>query len=160
MSDVCTNSVCAILPMGYILLAVDTYHDLQWCIRPSEKTAHQLRRYYSFILTPKFSPLPWPGFWFPIYVMYVFLYLCPDWIGWTMMALYIPLCRRYYRIEHDENLHGWWSVVIIRVGLAALTYRGLAERGCDDITSYGATVQNFWNIQVGSLAPRFFMTEQ
>lgn len=50
--------------------------------------------------------------------------------------------------------------MIIRVGLAALTYQGLIERGCDDITSYVATVQNVWNIQVGSLAPRFFMMEQ
>lgn len=149
--NICRDPVCALLPMGFLLLAIDSYHDLQWCLRPSEKTAHQLRRYYSFILTPKFSPIPWPGFLFPVYVMYIFLYQCPDWVGWTMMALYMPLCHRYYRIEHDVKLSGWWSVVIIRVGLAALTYQGLVERGCDDLANFGSTAKKFWDIQVGSL---------
>jgi hypothetical protein len=77
-----------------------------------------------------------------------------------MMVLYLPLCRRYYGIEKDEKLHGWWSVVIIRVCLAALTYQGLVERGCDGLANYGDTALRFWDIQIGSVVPRFFLVQQ
>jgi hypothetical protein len=162
--DVCPHAMCIFLPIGFILLAFDSYHDLRWCLQPSKTTANQLKWYYSTILTPRIAPIPCPGFLFPIYVIYFFLNVCPDWIGWSMFALYIPLCERYYRIiclekkrrergggdeEEDSNndcLEGWWLVVGIRVGLAALTHQGIVERGCN-IEEYSDDFGRFWEIQ-------------
>ena len=34
----CTDTNCAILPLGYLLLAVDSYFDVQWVLFPSHHT--------------------------------------------------------------------------------------------------------------------------
>lgn len=130
-SAICPSAMCSLLPFGFVLLACDAYHDLRWCLAPSSATKHQLRQYYINILTPRLLPIPFPGFLFPLYVIYVFIGVCPDWIGWSMLALYIPLCKRYYSIKRgQDDLRGWWMVVGIRVLMAFLTYEGLIERGC------------------------------
>ena len=135
--DVCPQTMCSLLPVGYVLLACDSYHDLRWCFTPSESTSRQLKKYYSTILTPRLLPMPFPGFLFPIWVIYIFLAECPDWIGWSMFALYVPLCKRYYAIKKKrDDLSGWWQVLLIRVGLAVLTYKGIEQRGCD-LLNYG-----------------------
>jgi len=60
-----------------------------------------------------------------------------------MFALYVPLCRRYYKIAKEEDdLGGWWLVVAIRVGLAVLTRQGIVERGCR-MGEYGVNLKTY-----------------
>jgi hypothetical protein len=129
--DICPHAMCSLLPVGFVLIAFDSFHDLRWCLAPSANTERQLKEYYMKILTPRLSPIPFPGFLFPIYVIYVFVGVCPDWVGWSLFSLYVPLCKRYYSIKQGrDDLGGWWKVVGIRVLMALLTYKGLDERGC------------------------------
>lgn len=135
--------MCSLLPFGYVLLAFDSFHDLRWCLAPSVTTERQLKGYYSAILVPRILPVPFPGFLFPIYVIYVFLSICPDWVGWSLFACYVPLCKRYYKIivSHDD-LNGWWMVVAVRVVMFLLTYKGLQLRGCR-LSDYTDNFGNF-----------------
>ena len=163
--DICPSAMCTFLPFGFVLLAMDSFHDLRWCLTPSPITEKQLKEYYINILTPRARtrtiqfqlpisiqlpipiPIIFPGFLFPLYVIYIFVGVCPDWIGWSLLALYVPLCIRYYRIQRGwDNLGGWWMVVGIRVLMGLLTYRGLEERGCrhGDYTEHLST---FWDQQ-------------
>uniref|UniRef100_A0A7S1C084 Uncharacterized protein n=1 Tax=Corethron hystrix TaxID=216773 RepID=A0A7S1C084_9STRA len=139
--------MCSFLPFGLLLLAADSYHDLRWCLSPSEVNAKRLRRYYTTILTPRLKPIPCPGFFFPPLAIYIFLGMCPDWIGWSQFALFVPLSRKYYGIfkakegKYDD-LRGWWGVVAIRVILVALTWRGIVERGCW-VAQYGDNLKDY-----------------
>jgi hypothetical protein len=163
-SDVCPSAMCSLLPFGYVLLAIDSFHDLRWCLAPSVNTERQLKGYYTAVLVPRLLPIPYPGFLFPIYVTYVFLSVCPDHIGWCLFFCYIPLCRRYYRIVfgHDD-LEGWWIIVGIRVIMALLVYKGLDQRGCrmddykDNFSSFilkqkeeyfSSIIENFTSIEL------------
>ena len=141
--DTCPQAMCTLLPLGYLLLASDSFHDLRWCLTPSDHTGHKLKQYYNAILTPRLLPIPCPGFLFPLYVTWIFIGMCPDWVGWCLFACYIPLCRRYYNIKKGrDDLRGWWTIVAIRVIMLALTYKGIELRGCrmgdyrDNLTAF------------------------
>ena len=142
--DYCPSAMCSILPVGFMLLVSDLLYDLRWCVSPSEQNARQLKDYYMTILTPRLLPLPWPGFLFPFYVIYVFVGVCPNWTGLSLFFLYIPICEKYYRIKRDEKncLRGWWWIVAIRLLMGIVTYIGIVERGCQ-LTDYKDNVRGF-----------------
>ena len=134
----CPDTMCAFLPLGFILQTMDIYHDLAWCLFPSGKTGEALRNYYISLLTPttfwskwKYIPL-YPGYLFPLYAIFVFLYLCPTIYNWYTFFLYIPLMWRYYRImsNQDKTLKGWWSVIVLRVLLTIVTIYNIQHRNC------------------------------
>ena len=130
--DYCPNTMCSLLPFGFVLLTSDLFHDLRWCLSPSKENARKLKEYYMAVLTPRLLPIPWPGLLFPLYAIYIFVGMCPDWINWSLFFLYIPLCEKYYRIKQGEMdcLRSWWLVIVIRVLMGILTYKGWGERGC------------------------------
>ena len=129
---ICKDTNCAILPIGFALLAVDSYFDLRWVLLPSVATANALRWYYTSILAPRWRPIPHPGYFFPFYVIYKLCVQCPTVFNHMILALFVPISYRYARIltfSARENLQHWWTVVALRVGLAIVTTLALLEYG-------------------------------
>jgi hypothetical protein len=129
----CSDTMCVFLPIGYMLMAADIFFDLQWCLFPSSKSAADLRWYYTNLLTPRILSLrPYPGYWFPFYAIYVFLFQCPNVYNWMTFLYFLPIGYRYIGIlrETDKALSHWWIVVLMRVGLTVSTHYNLAYRGC------------------------------
>jgi hypothetical protein len=128
----CPDTMCAFLPLGFVLQSIDIYHDLHWCLLPSGKTGEALRNYYTTLLTPKLLYLPWPGYLFPVYAFFVFLYQCPNLYNWYIFIQYLPLSWRYYLIlsDQDKTLRNWWSVILLRLGLTVVTIFNLQSRNC------------------------------
>jgi hypothetical protein len=129
----CTDTMCVFLPIGYMLMTVDIFFDLQWCLFPSFKSAADLRWYYTNLLTPRILSLrPYPGYWFPFYAIYVFLFQCLNMYNWITFLCFVPIGYRYIGIlrETDKTLNHWWIVVLMRVGLTVSTHYNLAYRGC------------------------------
>jgi hypothetical protein len=129
----CHDTMCAFLPLGFVLMTFDLYHDLQWCIFPSPKSNLALRQYYTNLLTPTFlPPRLWPGFLFPIYATYVFLGQCPNIYNWMTFFLYLPLVYRYYTIltRKDRDLRHWWIVILLRAALTYVTIINRYDRNC------------------------------
>lgn len=128
--EVCPQAMCTLLPFGFLLLTFDLFHDLQYITNPSQSTERKLKSYYMNILTPKLW-LPWPGIFFPLYVIYIFVGICSDWVCYGLFLCYVPLCKRYYDIHKGrDDLRSWWYVIAIRFIMALLTYKGLENRGC------------------------------
>ena len=122
--------MCSFLPLGLFLMSMDITYDLGWCLFPSKKTAQSLCEYYTFILTPRLLP-PYPGWLFPVYTTYVFLWQCPNVYNWCIFLVYIPVSYRYYRIlTKQDDLQRWWFVVLLRALLTLATLRNLQSRGC------------------------------
>ena len=120
-ADFCKATNCGLLPLGYLLLLVDSYYDLRWVLWPSKHTETQLRNYYTLILTPTLRPLPCPGYWFPLYVIYKLIYQCPTFYNGVLLSLFLPISYRYKGIlnrDETEKLQHWWTIVLLRVGLA------------------------------------------
>lgn len=129
---VCKDTNCAILPIGFALLAVDSYYDLRWVLRPSPTTAQELRRYYTFLLAPRWQPIPHPGFLFPFYCIYKLCVECPTIFNHWLLALFVPISCRYVGILNlykQEQLQHWWTVVVLRVGLAVVNTLALQAYG-------------------------------
>lgn len=128
----CKDTNCAILPIGFALLAVDSYFDLRWVFRPSAATAQALRSYYTLILAPRWRPFPHPGYYFPFYVIYKLCVQCPTAFNHMLLALFVPISYRYVGILNfnvNENLQHWWTVVALRVGLAIVNMLALQAYG-------------------------------
>ena len=126
--------MCLFLPVGYALLTTDLCFDLPWVLQPSQTTANTLRQYYTFILTPSLYS---PGYWLPLFAIYVFLGLCPSVLNWILFWLFVPIaCRYYYILGHptDPNyrwqLRHWWTIIVIRMVLYCVTYYNLKQRNC------------------------------
>ncbi len=138
----CPDTMCAFLPLGFVLMSFDIYHDLQWCLVPSHKTSEALRRYYTVLLTPRLTYVPWPGYLFPIYATFVFLWQCPNIYNWYTLLLYLPLTWRYYLILtcQDKKLCYWWTVIGIRIALTFVTIINLQRRNCGSWPSHIGSV--------------------
>lgn len=128
----CSDTMCAFLPIGYMLLSADIVHDLSWCLFPSRKTREAVTNYYTNLLTPKLSPLPWPGYLFPSWAIFIFLRQCPDIYNYYTFLLYLPLIYRYWGIlqQTDKTLGAWWTVILIRILLTIVTTLSFSNRGC------------------------------
>lgn len=129
----CPDTMCVFLPLGYLLLAVDSYFDLRWCLFPSPKTLSDLQWYYTNLLTPRLLSLrPYPGYWFPFYAIFVFLFQCPNNYNWITFGFFLPIGYRYIGLLRgtDKTSSRWWIVVLMRVGLAVTTHYNLSYRGC------------------------------
>lgn len=129
---VCKDTNCAILPIGFALLAVDSYYDLRWVFQPSPTTEKELRRYYTLILAPRWRPIPHPGYFFPFYVIYKLCVQCPTTFNHMLLALFVPISCRYIGILNfnaGERLQHWWTVVALRVGLAIVNTLALQAYG-------------------------------
>ena len=130
----CPDTMCAFLPLGFVLMSADAYHDLQWCMAPSLKTENALRNYYTKLLTPAFvwGIVPWPGYLFPIYATFVFLFQCPSIYNLYTFFLYLPVAWRYFLLltGRDRQLSHWWMIPMLRVALTAVTIWNLQERNC------------------------------
>jgi hypothetical protein len=144
----CTDINCTLLPLGFFLLAVDSYFDLHWVLWPSKKTATALREYYTKLLTPTVRPLPYPGYWFPVYVIYKLCIQCSTIYNFLLLALFLPITYGYVRLlknNGDRNsdkkvLENWWIVVVLRIGLAIVNAYALKIHGnCNLDHAYG-----FW----------------
>ena len=156
--EICPHAMCSLLPFGFVLLTSDCYHDLRWCLLPSDTTKEELKEYYMKILTPRLYP-PCPGFFFPMYVTYIFCGICPDWICWALFVLYIPLCKRYWSIAHGrDDLDSWWYIVCIRMIMGILTYIAIQRRGCQ-MNDYRDDFNIYWNSVNESLTTFFRMDE-
>lgn len=132
--EFCKTTNCGILPLGYLLLLVDSWFDLRWVFWPSKQTETDLRNYYTLILTPTltFKPLPCPGYWFPCYVIFKLIVQCPTIYNLGILALFLPISYRYKGIlSHDttEQLQHWWAIVVLRLGLAVVTTLALNVHG-------------------------------
>ena len=121
--------MCLFLPLGYAFLTVDLYYDLRWCCWPSKRTKSDLQGYYTFLLTPKGAN---PGYWFPLYAMFVFLIQCPNKYNWMTFWLFVPIGMRYVGLltGKDRKLSHWWTIVVIRIVLYVVTYYNLQHREC------------------------------
>ena len=130
----CPDTMCAFLPLGFVLMSADAYHDLQWCFAPSPKTEQALRNYYTNLLTPtlKMGIVLWPGYLFPLYAIYVFLWQCPNMYNWYTFILYMPVAWRYFLIltGRDRRLAHWWTIPVIRIALTTVTIWNLQSRDC------------------------------
>lgn len=129
---ICKDTNCAILPVGFALLVVDSYFDLRWVFQPSPATAKELRRYYTMILAPRWKPIPHPGFLFPFYVIYKLCVQCPTTFNHMLLALFVPISYRYVGILNfhaRERLQHWWTVVGLRIGLAIVNTLALRAYG-------------------------------
>ncbi len=130
----CPDTMCAFLPLGFLLMSADAYYDLQWCFTPSPKTEQALRNYYTNLLTPalKMGIVPWPGYLFPLYAIYVFLWQCPNLYNWYIFILYMPVAWRYILIltGRDRRLSHWWTIPVLRIALTAVTIWNLQSRDC------------------------------
>ena len=74
-----------------------------------------------------------------LYVIYIFVGICSDWVCYGLFLCYVPLCKRYYDIHKGrDDLRSWWYVIAIRFIMALLTYKGLENRGCqlEDYPNY------------------------
>jgi len=54
-----SSSVCPILLFGAVLLVTDTLFDAHCVVT---KDTRPVINYYTAVLLPSFSPVPWPGF--------------------------------------------------------------------------------------------------
>ena len=128
-ADSCQITKCVILPLGYLLLLVDSYFDIRWVMWPSEKTEKELRHYYTLILTPALRPMPSPGYWFPLYVIYKLNYQCATIYNFFILGLFLPIAHRYKgilnRCKHEKLQH-WWMIALLRIGLAIATTMALS----------------------------------
>ena len=130
--DFCRITNCGILPLGYLLLLVDSYFDIRWVLWPSKRTETELRNYYTLILTPALRPLPSPGYWFPLYVIYKLTYQCPTMYNFILLGLFLPISYRYKGILNQcetERLQHWWTIVALRVCLAIVNTMALQVHG-------------------------------
>ena len=120
-TDTCWDTHCAVSCISCVLLLMDLYFDLAYILWPSKENAAKLCTYYKGILTPSLSPMPWPGYWFPPFTIYKLWYECPDPIFVTLSLLWFILAVRYHAIWNGcDQLHHWWTVVLVRVVMAIL----------------------------------------
>jgi hypothetical protein len=155
----CSDTMCLFLPMGYALLTADLCVDLPWVLFPSKTTANNLRRYYTFILTPS---LYTPGYWWPVFATYVFLAQCPDVWNWVTFWLFVPIAYRYsFILNHPEDpryavqLNHWWTIVVIRLILYMVTFHNLRNRGCawSDYSSHAESLYQRLFVLDSEVAP-------
>eukprot|EP00977_Amphora_coffeiformis_P012311 scaffold3043_cov180-Amphora_coffeaeformis.AAC.3 len=143
--SMCWNVGCTILPVGYFLLAIDSYFDLRWVLFPSPKTKKALIDYYTTILTPRAL---YPGYWFPVYVIYTLCIQCPTFYHYFTLAMFCPISVRYVGILRgtDTRVDHWWTVLLWRVLLAIVTTWNMQSLGCRGPANYGLHVREvfFW----------------
>ncbi|CAB9528534.1 expressed unknown protein [Seminavis robusta] len=143
----CWSLNCAILPVGYGLLVVDSYFDLNWVLSPSPATKRALIRYYTTILTPQLR-YGFPGFWWPVFVICRLCIQCPTKYNYWLLAIFVAISYRYKRILNgtDTQLNHWWTIVICRILLAVINTWNLQTLQCYEGTpSLGAYAQHIRN---------------
>lgn len=116
--------------LGLLLLISDSYFDLSWVMTPSRETATALRNYYTTLLTPtvRCYIFPYPGYLFPLFVIYKLCIQCPTHFNFMLLALFIPVSSRYVGIltcDPTEKLQHWWTIVALRMLLAIVTILSL-----------------------------------
>lgn len=140
---VCWDVNCAVLPVGYLLLAVDSYFDICWVLWPSLKTASAVKAYYTTILTPR-APYLFPGYWFPVYVIFLLCAQCPTAYNYVLLVLFGVVAYRYVGILRgtDHQLRHWWTVIVVRVLLAIYTTRDIQSLQCRSMANYA---EHWWS---------------
>ena len=124
----CLHVLCNFLPLGWLLLVVDSYFDLRWVMFPSQRTAESLKNYYTTILTPRWYN---PGLFFPPYAIYKMCLECPNPYNFALLVLFMPLAYRYRLIlQHRDSLNHWWTVLVIRLALFTITTINFRQWGC------------------------------
>lgn len=142
----CWNVGCTLLPVGYLLLLVDAYFDLRWVLFPSTKTKQALIDYYTTILTPTNF---YPGYWYPVYVIYKLCLQCPTSYHFLTLGMFLPVAYRYVGIlrRTDTRLDHWWTIIVWRVMLAIVTTWNIQSLGCRGPREYMVHLQETfcWN---------------
>lgn len=111
----CRDVNCFMLPLGYLLLLMDSYFDVRFVVWPTPMTAHALRKYYTTVLTPTYY---WPGYWFPLIAISIMCGVCPHMYNYVLLVLFSLVALRYVGIlQGTEDLRYWWTVVVIRIAL-------------------------------------------
>mmetsp|Transcript_7679 Transcript_7679/g.10051 ORF Transcript_7679/g.10051 Transcript_7679/m.10051 type:complete len:162 (+) Transcript_7679:372-857(+) len=138
----CTDTNCALLPLGFFLLAMDSYFDIRWVLWPSHKTAASLQDYYTTLLTPTAKPLPYPGFWFPVYVIFKLCAQCSTIYNFGLLALFIPISYKYVQVLNGKPgaLKNWWVIIVLRIGLVIVNTYALRAHGSCNLEQ----VMRFW----------------
>ena len=143
----CWDIGCALLPVGYLLLIVDAFLDIRWAFFPTPKTKQALIDYYTTILTPQTF---YPGYWYPLFVIYKLCVQCPRIHNYVTLALFLPIAYRYVGLLRgtDTKLAHWWTILIWRVLLAIATTWNLKSLGCRGPFGYVEHVQEAfaWNV--------------
>lgn len=127
---VCFDVNCTILPLGFVLLLIDSYFDSRWVLFPSCRTSQNLIQYYRTILTPKLSPIPFPGYWFPLFAIYKLCIQCPSFYNYITLFLWLPISYRYAKILNNNNgqpdLTNWWTILVFRALLMLVNFYNVA----------------------------------
>ena len=139
----CWHIGCTLLPVGYVLLLVDSFFDLRWVFFPSPKSKRALITYYQTILTPRTL---YPGYWYPFYVIYKLCFQCPTPYHYATLCLFGPIAYRYRGLIRgtDRSLKYWWSIIILRVLLAFVTTWNIQSLNCGGLSDYGIRARQFF----------------
>jgi len=94
--DVMTTSV---LCSGTSLIVTDLIMDVRLVLASTPCQMNQRRRqtldYYLFLLRPRLSPFPFPGYFFVALCSFYLLVLEPSIHHYAMAICYLPICGRY-----------------------------------------------------------------
>ena len=143
-----SSVITSVLWSGISLVTTDLVFDLRYVLAHPDNMPSRRQEaldYYRWLLKPRISPIPYPGWIFAALCSFYLLVIMPNIYHSAMALFYSPICMRYAEILRGVGdvhaLRDWHWIVYIRfvllaLGISSLHVHSSSSSGLNKVTEY------------------------